>query len=285
MATVLYYDMPIVRIFGRENNHMELLHALLVHPPIFDFTAYDFWLRPYGIMRAAGRLARACRFTYFDYLTTAKKDSWGRGRFEEEIVAKPEAFRDIPRRFRRFGRPRAEFQELLRSQARSRPFDVALIQTSMTYWYPGIREVIEDIRTLCPATKIVLGGVYATLCPEHAASLGADLVIHGSNLSPLYELLGVESREPAREKSRCWMPEENADVGVLKMSDGCPFHCTYCAAPMMWEGFKPRGLYECVDDFQRLVAAGAKDIAFYDDALLYRADEVLLPFLDLKQAS
>jgi radical SAM superfamily enzyme YgiQ (UPF0313 family) len=264
------------------------MQTLLVHPPIFDFTAYDFWLRPYGMMRAAARFANTCRFTFFDYLTTAKKDSWGRGRFEGEIVAKPEAFRDIPRHFRRFGRPRAEFQELLRS----RSFDVVLIQTSMTYWYPGVSEVIEDARALCPAAKIVLGGVYATLCTEHAAALGADLVIQGANLAPLHKLLAVE---PVR--SGQWLEISNrrenshhceivnhfrytSGVGVLKLSDGCPFHCTYCAAPMMWKGFTPRGLNECVEDFRRLVAAGIKDIAFYDDALLYRADDLLLPFLD-----
>ncbi len=30
--------------------------VLLVNPPIFDFTAYDFWLRPYGMLRVAGCL-------------------------------------------------------------------------------------------------------------------------------------------------------------------------------------------------------------------------------------
>jgi len=252
---------------------MKLIQTLLVHPPIFDFTAYDFWLRPYGMMRAAAQLADVCRFTYFDYLAAVKKNSWGRGRFEEITVAKPEAFRDIPRRFRRFGKPRAEFQELLRSYA----FDIVLIQTSMTYWYPGVREVVEDIRMIQPAAKIVLGGVYATLCAKHAGRLGADLVIQGANLVPLYQMLAIE---PARERSHVYTLEENVDVGVLKLGDGCPFQCTYCAAPIMWKGFKPRDLDECVEDFRRLTAAGAKDIAFYDDALLYRADEILLPFLD-----
>jgi len=255
---------------------MERLQTLLVHPPIFDFTAYDFWLRPYGMMRAAARLANVCRFIYFDFLTPVKKDSWGRGRFEGKIVAKPDVFRDIHRRFRRFGRPRAEFQELLRS----RGFDVVLIQTSMTYWYPGVREVIEDIRAIRPGAKIVLGGVYATLCPEHAAALDVDIVIKGSNLAPLFRLFGIESAELAHEISSLFVPEGNTEVGVLKLSDGCPFHCTYCAAPVMWNGFTPRCLDECVEDFNRLLAAGAKDIAFYDDALLYRADEMLLPFLD-----
>ena len=26
---------------------------LLVNPPIYDFAAYDFWLKPYGMLRAA----------------------------------------------------------------------------------------------------------------------------------------------------------------------------------------------------------------------------------------
>jgi len=33
------------------------------------------------------------------------------------------------------------------------------MQTVMTYWYPGVKEVIEDICAYSPYTKIVLGGV------------------------------------------------------------------------------------------------------------------------------
>lgn len=29
---------------------------LLVNPPIYDFAAYDFWLRPYGVLSVAGQL-------------------------------------------------------------------------------------------------------------------------------------------------------------------------------------------------------------------------------------
>ena len=34
---------------------------LLVNPPIYDFSAYDFWLKPYGLLRVAGYTARAGR--------------------------------------------------------------------------------------------------------------------------------------------------------------------------------------------------------------------------------
>ena len=248
-----------------------MMRILLVNPPIFDFTASDFWLRPYGMARVASRMRHVCEFVFFDYLRTVKKDAWGRGRFPEEIIPKPEVFSDIPRRFRRFGRQRAEFRTLLQARA----FDVVFVQTSMTYWYPGIREVIEDVRELQPSAKIVLGGVYATLCTDHAESLGADLVIKGSNLEPLWRALSMQPSQ-----GDCLIPGGNDDVGVLKLGEGCPFHCTYCAAPLMWNGFAPRDTGACLRELRLLIAAGAKDIAFYDDALLYRADEVLKPFLE-----
>jgi len=250
---------------------MQQLEVLLVNPPIHDFTAFDFWLRPYGMMRVAGQMQHSCQLTYFDYLTTVHKDSWGRGRFEGRIIAKPKALSDIPRHFRRFGKQRTEFRELLQSKS----FDAVLIQTSMTYWYPGVREVIEDVRELQPFAKIVLGGVYATLCTAHAQSLGPDLVISGSVLDPLWRLLSISP-----EKGSPYQAEAETDVGILKLSDGCPFRCTYCSAPLMWPVFVERPLNDCLKDLQQLIAAGAKNIAFYDDALLYRADQVLIPFLE-----
>jgi hypothetical protein len=32
------------------------MRLLLVNPPIYDFTAFDFWLRPYGMLRVAGQI-------------------------------------------------------------------------------------------------------------------------------------------------------------------------------------------------------------------------------------
>jgi radical SAM superfamily enzyme YgiQ (UPF0313 family) len=145
----------------------------------------------------------------------------------------------------------------------------------MTYWYPGVREVIEDIRDLQPSAKIVLGGVYATLCPSHAQSLGADLVIEGSVLEPLWQLLSIEP-----EKGIPYWPPGYADVGTIKISEGCPFRCTYCSAPLLWPGFVERPAADCLNELYSLAMMGAKNIAFYDDALLFRSDAVLTPFLE-----
>ncbi|MBN1569968.1 MAG: radical SAM protein [Acidobacteria bacterium] len=250
---------------------MGLQEILLVNPPIYDFTAYDFWLRPYGMLRVAGQIMHACRLSFFNYLNSRQRDAWGRGSFIGYEIPKPKPLSDIPRNYRRFGRPRNEFREFLKRQR----FDAALIQTSMTYWYQGIQEAIEDIRELQPSAKIVLGGIYATLCPSHAESLGPDLVIRGADLRPLWQLLSVEpvQRIP-------YWPSDETGVGVIKITEGCPFRCTYCSAPLLWPGFSARPTAECLDELRRLAEAGTKNIAFYDDALLYHADRVLVPFLE-----
>ena len=245
------------------------MRVLLVNPPIYDFTAYDFWLRPYGMLRVAGLTQHACDLTFFDYLISSRRDAWGRGRFFDQPVAKPAVFRDLARRFRRFGRPRDEFQAFLKG----RDFDLAMIQTSMTYWYQGVREVIEDLRRHAPRMPIVLGGVYATLCPAHARALEVDLVVTGSDLQPLWRLL------PPPVPAAPYRHPSMGDIAVTKLSDGCPFRCTYCAVPLLCPEFRARPAAECLEEVRTLARAGVRHIAFYDDALLFRAEEVLQPFL------
>jgi hypothetical protein len=257
---------------------------LLVNPPVYDFAAYDFWLKPYGLLSVAGCLRGEADFVLFDYLDRAApfmakrkdlaSDRWGRGRFYHEIIPNPVCLEPIPRYFRRFGVPRSLFQDSL---AREAPFDFALIQTTMTYWYQGIREVIEDIRKAQPETKIILGGNYVTLCTGHAEKLGADFLLTGTNLEPLWEYIGLK---PDMNQPALWEAYEKLDVGVLKLSDGCPFNCTYCSVPNVYGKFRPRAMQRCLAELELLVKRGVGNIAFYDDALLFEANRVFVPFLN-----
>ena len=242
------------------------MNLLLVNPPIYDFTAFDFWLRPYGLLRVGGQLRR-CELTTFDYLVSRERDGFGRGRFDKQPAVRPAALADIPRRFYRFGRAREDLVQLLMRQR----FDAVLVQTVMTYWYLGVREVIDDVRRLQPQAKIILGGVYASLCPTHAGSLGADQVLEGGDLKSL----GL----PLSDGLPLW-ESVDAQVGVLKITEGCPFRCTYCSVPVVYPNFVARPLEACVDEVRHLIRLGARHIAFYDDALLFKADRILLPFLE-----
>ena len=72
---------------------------LLVNPPIYDFTAYDFWLKPYGLLTVAGYLRGKADFALFDYLDrlhpflatqdNLKSGQWGKGPFYCEQIESP----------------------------------------------------------------------------------------------------------------------------------------------------------------------------------------------------
>ena len=211
---------------------------LLVNPPIYDFSAYDYWLRPYGLLEVAGYLRGQADFTLFDFMDREHEfmsadehfhsEKWGRGRFCFQKIDKPKCFARIPRYFRRFGLPRDIFQSSL-GKAK---FDYVFIQTLMTFWYPGVAEVIEDIRKIQPQAKIILGGVYATICPDHAATLGADFISSGMDLKSLWKFLKIE---PDLSEPALWESYPKLKTAAVKLTDGCPFKCTYClGAESVW---------------------------------------------------
>lgn len=256
---------------------------LLVNPAIHDFAAYDFWLKPYGLLSVAGRLRGRADFACFDYLNRLypfpggreqrQSDRWGRGRFYNQHIDRPARLKDIPRYFRRFGLPRDLFRRFLREQG---PFDYIWIETVMTYWYLGVAEAVEDVRAAWPEVKIVLGGNYVTLCTEHAESLGADLLVVGTDLQPLWDFTGLV---PDPEQPALWEVYGTTDVGVLKLTEGCPFDCTYCSVPKVYGRFRARPLDRSLAELDLLITRDVRNLAFYDDALLFDAEKVLAVFL------
>ena len=107
------------------------MKILLVNPPIYDFTAYDFWLKPLGMLTVAGFLRGQADFHLFDYLDRThsfydgndqlKSDQYDRGRFHEQIIDSPKVLSQIPRHFRRYGLGQNFFQDFLTQNA---PFDL-----------------------------------------------------------------------------------------------------------------------------------------------------------------
>jgi hypothetical protein len=257
---------------------------LLVNPAIYDFAAYDFWLKPYGLLSAAGCLRGSAEFLLFDYLdrlhpfysgrTGLETNRWGRGRFFNEKITNPPCLQKIPRFFRRFGLPRELFRQFLES---NEACDFVFVSTTMTYWYPGVQEVIEDIRKAWPAAKIVLGGNYVAICRSHAEKLNADFLVGDEKNDPLWKWLGIE---PDTNQPALWEIYPALKTGVLRLTDGCPFNCTYCSVPKFYGGFRQRPLERVLAELELLVKLGVENIAFYDDALLFDAEKVLVPFLN-----
>lgn len=96
---------------------------LLVNPWIYDFTAYDFWLKPLGLLYIGSILRKNtdCRIHFIDCLDRhhpllemkLKTKPDGRGSFPKQEVAKAEVLKDIPRRYSRYGVPVSLFQQEL----------------------------------------------------------------------------------------------------------------------------------------------------------------------------
>jgi len=69
--------------------------------------------------------------------------------------------------------------------------DLILVTSFMTYWYPGVNETIRIIKETYSETPLILGGIYAGLCNEHAVShSGADVVVAGSCERNILQLKG-----------------------------------------------------------------------------------------------
>jgi radical SAM superfamily enzyme YgiQ (UPF0313 family) len=278
-------------------------NLLLVNPWIYDFTAYDFWSKPLGLLYIASILREQdYKISYIDCMDRynreilelqnrefPQKDEFGRGPFYKEEVKKLEVLKNIPRRFSRYGITENVFINELTKM----PSPQAVLITSiMTYWYPGVSRVIELIKEVFPGIPIILGGIYATLCFEHASKFsGADYVIKGNSVSDLIKILeqhaGNKNNYSKYKKGLEKMPYpawdlySNLDYICILSSRGCPYRCSYCASfrinPKL-EFRNPKEIVKEIEYWHR--EREIKDFVFYDDALLINSEDNFLMILE-----
>lgn len=257
---------------------------LLINPWIYDFAAYDLWAKPWGLLKISSILKRSGKDVYFlDALDRHhplaenrfpdKPD--GTGKYPSEEIPKPCALKHVPRRYKRYGLGVEAFKRSLPAEE----MDAVLISSGMTYWYPGAFEAIRIVRERYPDACVILGGTYATLCPDHAKkNSGADHVIPNSRIGELARLLGTDA-----EISFGTVLDEGIDYGwyddppyaVLRLSLGCPFDCAYCAQKKLGPQLTTKDPGRAFSELEGLYDKGIRRFAFYDDALL-------APEVDLK---
>ena len=278
-------------------------NLLLINPWIFDFTAFDLWSKPVGLLYIASFLRElGYQVSFIDCLDKHHPDlqseskgrkikvkKFGTGPFPRQIVAKPGIIDFIPRHFSRYGLPEEIFLEQLKKC--SQPAAI-LVTSFMTYWYLGPKRVVELCREIFPATPVILGGIYASLMPQHAKDkVKPDHIVTGPGEIQIVELLSslIEGAPSLtdREKSLDDFPFPAFDLYTkldylpIMTSRGCPYRCTFCATDIISGQYAQRSaesvfteLSENVKRFQ------VKDIAFYDDALLLNKNQRLIPILE-----
>jgi radical SAM superfamily enzyme YgiQ (UPF0313 family) len=265
-------------------------HILLINPWITDFAAYDLWIKPLGLLYIASLLrVNGFRVTLIDCLDfSIKTKKYGDGKFFKTKIEKPLPFKSIPRNYSQYGIPE---EILLKRLSFLEELDLICVSSGMTYWYPGVIKIIEIAREFFKKTPIVLGGIYAILCYEHAKKhSGVDIVFNGrGELEVLMLVSDLTNKELITHNSKLSIDNlpypsfdlyPHLDYVCIATSRGCPLRCTYCASPFLSNGFTRRDPSKVVVEIEHWTAKyQVNNIAFYDDALLIEPHKHFIPMM------
>jgi len=268
---------------------------LLVNPWIHDFAAYDLWAKPLGLLVLASVLRRHgweprlidCLDPDHPENRVLKGRKESHGRFFRQPIAKPEVLGAVPRSFSRYGVPYEIIRKDLQSISRPRAI---LVTSLMTYWYPGVQKTVALLREVFPAVPLLLGGIYASLMPDHARiHCRPDELVTGPGefvlMSALSRLTGVSIPDNGEPASLEFRPALDLLTKVrflpLLTSRGCPFRCSYCASRSLAPFYVRRPAEDVVAELAESVTRyQAVDIALYDDAFLVEAPRYAIPILE-----
>lgn len=266
---------------------------LLFQPPIYDFALYDLYLKPYGLLHL-GRWFEESGYEVFflnglDYrnpetnmlLGSPRRAENGTGKFPRIRTTLPEGMVS-ERSFGRYG----VLPEVLERKMRTFNPDIIFITSGMTYWYKGVVEAVELSKKLYPDIPVLVGGVYASLMPDHCKTVtGSDYVISTAVEGTIKNILKEHSLPlPGGNipSGPLMLEEVWKDAGVIRLNEGCPFHCDYCASDLLTGSFlqgRAEIAFESLMEMYRKY--GTVNFAFYDDALLVNSSKSIKPFLEL----
>jgi radical SAM superfamily enzyme YgiQ (UPF0313 family) len=237
------------------------------------------------------------RITYIDCLDRFHPESteilrrgeFGKGNYLKTPIPKPEKLQDVPRTYSRYGIPEVLVRKALEESPRP---DAVLVTSLMTYWYPGVFALIKLVREIMPEVPVLLGGIYSTLCHDHAQShAGADLVLAGTDeaglLHVLDDMTGLGSGREFLPHDLDSYPYPAFDLQhaipyvPILTGRGCPFRCAYCASGFLDSQFRRRSSEHVIGEILYWHEKhSVKDFAFYDDALLVDADQHIMAILE-----
>jgi len=128
--------------------------------------------------------------------------------------------------------------------------DLIYVTSLFTWAWKPVWNSIEYYKSLFPDIKLWLGGIYASVFPEHARKSGADCV-HVSVFTEAEDLM------PAYDLVPEW------DGSIIFSSRGCDNHCAYCS---VWrvEG----SLNSCKRTIRHLVYPEHTRIIIWDNNIL-----------------
>jgi len=253
---------------------------LLINPWIYDFTAFDLWSQPLGLLYLASFLRRfGYEIAYIDCLGGgghSKTKKYGTGHYPRTIIEKPALLNYVPRHYARYGITEEDFISRLRRHSDA---EAVLVTSIMTYWYPAVQNTVRLVRTYLPGKPVILGGIYATLLPRHAReTVQPDYLITGPGELKTLELLSSVLQQPyEREELPRTLDDypypafdliEQPRYLLIMTARGCPYDCSFCAQKKIAMPYTRRSPEKVLEEFHHQYERfKLRDFAFYDDAL------------------
>ncbi len=123
------------------------------------------------------------------------------------------------------------------------------VTSLFTYAWESVHKTIKFYKEKSPNVKITLGGLYASLMPDHARTSLADHVHIGlfndaENLIPDYDLV------------------PDWDASIIFSSRGCIRKCGYCAVPIL----EPQ--FYAIKSIKKFIYPNHKKVIFWDNNFL-----------------
>lgn len=151
--------------------------------------------------------------------------------------------------------------------------DICYVTTIFSYWSSISIETINFYKKHCNNAKIIAGGIYASIVPEHLKTNSmVDEVVVGvipevEKFYPDYSILSTD------------VPEIN-NTQIIWASRGCRRFCDHCYVHVI----EPEVYFKDVDDIKKEILhnKNRKNVLFYDNSLMQHPDlERLLGMLQI----
>jgi len=130
--------------------------------------------------------------------------------------------------------------------------DIIYITSLFTYAWEPVHRVIEYYSDKYKRARIIVGGIYATLCPDHLRERFKDRVeIYLGIMEEIDDILPDYSLVPDWKTS------------IVFASRGCPRKCPFCAVTELEPEFKPKR------SIRHLIYSGHKKVTLWDNNILF----------------
>jgi len=129
--------------------------------------------------------------------------------------------------------------------------DIIYITSLFTYAWEPVHEVVGSYSTNYRRARVIVGGIYASLCSEHLKqTFGNRIEIYGGLVPEVEELLPDYSLIPEWKAS------------ILFSSRGCVRKCPFCSVPQL----EPK--FEAKKSIKHLIYPGHKKAILWDNNIL-----------------